>query len=178
MEKRITLHGKQFVPCLTRQRIADKVAELGAKITAEYAGRTPLLLAILNGSFVFAADLFRHLAIDAEITFVKLSSYSGTASTGKVNIESAIDPRWAGRDIIIVEDIIDTGRTLAAFLPELQKANPASVKIAAFLEKPDAQQFGISAHYTAFHIDNLFVVGYGLDYDGLGRNLPDLWVTA
>ena len=177
MEQRISLHDKHFVPCIGRELIAEKVAAVGAEISADYAGRRPLLLAVLNGSFIFAADLFRHLAIEAEIAFVKLSSYSGTASTGKVNIESIIDPLWLGRDIIIVEDIIDTGRTLAAFVPELQKVNPASIKIASFLVKPDAQQFGITAHYSAFHINNLFVVGYGLDYDGLGRNLPDLWVV-
>lgn len=172
----VTIHGKDFVPYITQEQISKRIRSLGAQINADYAGRKPLLIGILNGAFIFAADLFRELTIEAEISFIKLASYKGTSSTNNVVTAIGLDKELIGRDIIIVEDIIDTGRTLHAFLPEVRNRLPASLKIATFLTKPEALQHDVQADYAAFSIENKFVVGYGLDYDGLGRNLPDLYI--
>ena len=171
----ISLHDKSFQPFISRDQIRERVAELGRAISEDYGTMRPLILAILNGSFVFAADLFRSLSIDAEISFIKLASYHGTSSTGNVVTALGLNENLSGRHIIIVEDIIDTGKTLSSFLPSLQLHEPASVKIATFLSKPSALVHNITADYTGFEIPDQFVVGYGLDYDGLGRNIPDLY---
>lgn len=176
INKEVDILDKTFVPFITADVIATKIEETAAAINRDYAGKKPLLIAILNGSFMFAADLFRHLHTDASITFVKLASYKGTTSTGNVVTAIGLDESLEGRHIIVVEDIIDTGKTLSTFLPQLLAQHPASVEIATFLTKPDALQYDVKAKYTAFEIQNRFVVGYGLDYDGYGRNLPDLYV--
>lgn len=172
----VTVLDKQFVPLMSKEQIAQRIAEVAAEINNDYAGMQPLLLGILNGSFVFAADLFRALTIPAEISFIKLASYKGTQSTDNVVTSIGLDKDLYGRHVIIVEDIIDTGKTLSAFLPEVHHRQPASVKIATFLTKPKALKYDVKADYSAFEIGNEFVVGYGLDYDGYGRNLPDLYV--
>lgn len=172
----ITVHDKVFIPFLSKAAIQKRVHELAEMINAGYAGKKPLLLGVLNGSFIFAADLFRELTIDAEISFIKLASYKGTSSTGNVVTAIGLEEDLHGRHVIIVEDIIDTGKTMSAFLPEIHHRHPASVKIAVFLTKPGALQYDVKADYTAFEIENKFVVGYGLDYDGLGRNLPELYI--
>ncbi len=174
--KEIVVLDKTFVPFISREAIRERVEEIAAEISRDYVGESPLLVAILNGSFIFAADLFRALDIDAAISFVKLASYKGTTSTGNVITAIGLDENLQGRHVIIVEDIIDTGKTLNAFLPEIFQRNPASVKIATFLTKPEALRYEIKADYAAFKIENKFVVGYGLDYDGHGRNIPDLYV--
>ncbi len=171
-----TVHDKVFVPFISKEDIQQRVKELADSINADYEGKNPLLIGILNGSFIFAADLFRHLTVNAEISFIKLASYKGTTSTGNVVTAIGMEEDLHGRHVIIVEDIIDTGKTLSAFLPEIHHRQPASVKIATFLTKPEALKFNVVADYTAFKIENKFVVGYGLDYDGLGRNLPDLYI--
>lgn len=176
MEIAIEIHDKLFVPFIDRAAIHEKVSALAQQINQDYAGKKPLLLGILNGSFIFAADLFRALTIDAEISFIKLASYKGTSSTGNVVTAIGLEEDLNGRDIIIVEDIIDTGKTLSSFLPSIQHMHPASVKIAAFLTKPSALQYKVKADYVAFEIEDKFVVGYGLDFDGSGRNFPDLYM--
>ncbi len=172
----VTVLDKTFVPFITSENIRHRVGEIAAEISKDYSGEKPLLIAILNGSFIFAADLLRALNLDCGISFVKLASYKGTTSTGNVITAIGLEENLKGRHVIIVEDIIDTGKTLSAFLPEIFQRGPASVKIATFLTKPDALQHDIKANYVAFEIENKFVVGYGLDYDGHGRNLPDLYV--
>ncbi len=172
----IQIHDKFFVPFINADTINKRVRALAGKINSEYAGKNPLLIGILNGSFIFAADLFRELMIEAEISFIKLVSYKGTSTTGHVISAIGLEENLHGRHIIIVEDIIDTGKTLSTFLPEIYLRNPASVKIATFLSKPAALQFDVKADFNAFEIEDKFVVGYGLDYDGLGRNLPDLYI--
>lgn len=175
----VTVHGKTFKPFLTEEAITARVRELSARLSADYAGLCPLFLGVLNGSFVFAADLFRHLTVEAEISFVKLASYKGTSSTGSVVTAIGLEESLHGRHIVVVEDIIDTGRTMHHFLHELERHGPASVKIATFLSKPEALQVpDIKADYVGFEIPKAFVLGYGLDYDGLGRNLPALYTLA
>ena len=175
-QQAVQVHDKTFVPYYPAAKIAARVAELGSEISADYDGKKPLIIAILNGSFIFAADLFRSLSIEAEISFIKLASYKGTSSTGAVVTAIGLDERVTGRHVLVLEDIIDTGRTLQAFLPELNNRNPASLKIATFLSKPEALLCPeIVADYVGFEIPNRFVLGYGLDYDGLGRNLGDLY---
>jgi hypoxanthine phosphoribosyltransferase len=154
--------------------IAERIKEIAGKLNKDYADKKPLFIAILNGSFMFASDLFKELAIDAEICFIKLASYKGTKSTGHVLTAIGLDMDLFGRDVVIVEDIVDTGKTLSEFLPQLKHQQPASLKIVALLHKPEATVFPITIDYLGFSIPNKFVVGYGLDYDGLGRNIPEI----
>ena len=172
----IEIHDKMFTPFILKSAIRQRIIELALEINVVYAGKKPLLLGILNGSFIFAADLFRELIIEAEISFIKLASYKGTSSTGHVITAIGLEENLHDRHIIIVEDIIDTGATLHSFLPEILSRRPATVKIATFLTKPKALLHEVKADYVAFEIENKFVVGYGLDYNGLGRNLPELYV--
>jgi hypoxanthine phosphoribosyltransferase len=172
----ILVHDKHFEVFISKEKIQERIAVLSAQINADYAGLNPLIIGILNGAFIFAADLFRGLTIEAEISFIKLASYKGTSSTGHVVTAIGMEEDLHGRHIIIMEDIIDTGKTLSAFIPEIVHRSPASIKIATFLTKPAALQYDVKADYTGFEIDNKFVVGYGLDYNGLGRNLPDLYI--
>src|SRR5215218_3001824 len=171
----VTLHDKTFDTYLSEAVIQEKIKELAAQINADYKDKKPLFIAILNGSFMFAADLFKHLTIDAEICFIKLASYKGMKSSGNVVTAIGLDQDLFGRDVVIVEDIVDTGKTLYEFLPKLQHQQPRSLKIAALLHKPDATQFRLTIDYLGFSIPNKFVVGYGLDYDGLGRNLKEIY---
>ena len=174
----VKVHGKFFNPFISAQSIAECVADMGKKITQDYRDKQPLFLSVLNGAFVFAADLVRAVETDCEITFVKLTSYKGTSTTGNVQTVLGLDVDLRGRHIVIVEDIVDTGNTLHNFLKELAKSEPASMAIAACFFKPDALQHPLSIRYLGFEIPNKFIVGYGLDYDGLGRNLPDVWQLA
>jgi hypoxanthine phosphoribosyltransferase len=170
----IRVHDKQFEPYLNAGMIAERIQEIAGKLNKDYADKKPLFIAILNGSFMFASDLFKELAIDAEICFIKLASYKGTKSTGHVLTAIGLDMDLFGRDVVIVEDIVDTGKTLSEFLPQLEHQQPASLKIVALLHKPEATVFPITIDYLGFSIPNKFVVGYGLDYDGLGRNIPEI----
>jgi len=171
----IRVHDKQFEPYLNATTIASRIKEIAGKLNKDYAGKKPLFIAILNGSFMFAADLFKELNIDAEICFIKLASYKGTKSTGHVITAIGLDMDLFGREVVIVEDIVDTGKTLSEFLPQLEHQQPASLKIVALLHKPEATVFPIKIDYLGFSIPNKFVVGYGLDYDGLGRNIPEIF---
>lgn len=174
----VSVHDKTFRLYIGREQIVARIAELGAQISHDYEGERPLFIAVLNGSFVFAADLFRALSIDAEISFIKLASYKGTSSTGHIVTAIGMEEKLGDRHVIILEDIIDTGSTLHAFMPEILQRGPKSVKIATFLSKPETLTHEVNADYIGFKILNAFVVGYGLDYDGLGRNLPALYVLA
>jgi hypoxanthine phosphoribosyltransferase len=171
----IQVLDKTFVPFIAETTIQQKVKEMAATLSHEYEGKKPLFIGILNGSFMFAADLFRHISIDAEISFIKLASYKGTKSTGTVITSIGLDVDISNRHIVIVEDIVDTGKTLHEFLPQLHNQQPASLKIAVLLHKPSAQQFPLTIDYTCFTIPNKFVLGYGLDYDGYGRNIKEIY---
>lgn len=168
--------GREFRPFIGAAQIAARVEAMGAQLTADFAGRNPLLVCVLNGAFVFAADLFRALRCEAEIAFVRLQSYSGTASTGSVRQIIGLTQSVAGRDVIVVEDIIDTGRTMARFLADLSAQGAAQVRLATLLFKPDSLVVPVKPDYVGFAIGSEFIVGYGLDLDGIGRNLPDIYV--
>lgn len=174
----ITVHDKPFVSYLSESLILEKIKELAIELNKDYAGKRPLFIAILNGSFMFASDLFKELHIDAEICFIKLASYKGMKSSGNIITAIGLDQDVFGRDVVIVEDIVDTGKTLNEFLPQLHHQQPRSLAIAALLHKPEATQFPLTINYTGFKIPNKFVVGYGLDYDGLGRNLKEIYQLA
>src|SRR5947208_7837819 len=163
----VKLHDKTFDTYLSEETIQQKVQELAGKLNQEYEGKRPLFIAILNGSFMFAADLFKYLSIDAEICFIKLASYRGMKSSGNVITAIGLDVDLFGRDVVIVEDIVDTGKTLNEFLPKLDHQQPRSLRIAALLHKPQATLYPLTIDYVGFEIPNKFVVGYGLDYDGL-----------
>lgn len=174
----IQVHDKQFVPYLSAQEIQARIGVLAKQMSADYAGKKPLFIAILNGSFMFAADLFRQLEVEAEISFIKIASYKGMRSTGNVVSSIGLDLDIHGRDLVIVEDIVDTGKTLHHFLPTLKHQQPSSLRIATLLHKPEATEFSLTLDYVGFSIPNKFVVGYGLDYDGLGRNYGAIYQLA
>jgi hypoxanthine phosphoribosyltransferase len=171
----IQVLDKTFEPYLKEAAIQEKITELAGQLNKDYAGKRPLFLSILNGSFLFTADLFKQITIEAEVSFIKLASYKGTNSTGNVITAIGLDINVKDRHILILEDIIDTGKTLHHYLPQLESMQPASVKIAVLLNKKDALQFPVQIDYACFEIPNKFVVGYGLDYDGLGRNNKDIY---
>jgi len=175
MSETIQVHDKFFVPYLTEDQIIEKVQELAERINTEYKDKKPLFISVLNGSFMFSADLFKLIKIDAEICFIKLASYKGTRSSGQIITAIGLDTDLKGRDIIVLEDIIDTGKTLNQFLPQVYNQQPSSLKIAVLLHKPQATVYPVKIDYTCFTIPDKFVVGYGLDYDGLGRNLAQLY---
>ena len=165
---------KTFVPYLSSSVIETAIKRMGAEISRDYAGKDPLFIAILNGSFMFASDLFKEISIPAEISFIKLASYKGTKSTGNVVTAIGLERDLYKREVIIIEDIVDTGKTLSAFLPQLLHQQPASLKICSLLHKKEATTHPITIDYLGFEIPNLFVVGYGLDYNGFGRNLNQI----
>jgi hypoxanthine phosphoribosyltransferase len=171
----IRVHDKSFEIYLSEEKIQKRVKELAASINKDYAGRRPLFIAILNGSFMFASDLFKHLEIEAELCFIKIASYKGMKSTGKVITSIGLEEDLFGKDVIIAEDIVDTGRTLHWFLPKLLHQQPKSLKIVTLLHKPEATEYPLTLDYIGFEIPNKFVVGYGLDYDGLGRNIKEIY---
>src|SRR5215216_3174973 len=171
----IKVHDKHFETYLSEDAILQKIKELAAAINKDYQDKRPLFIAILNGSFIFAADLFKQLHINAEICFIKLASYKGTRSTGHVITAIGLDHDLYNRHVVIIEDIVDTGKTLNTFLPQLYHQHPASLKIVTLLHKPEATEFPLTLDYMGFTIPNKFVVGYGLDYDGLGRNLKEIY---
>jgi len=171
----IKVHDKTFETYLPEATIQQRVKEIADAINKDYAGKRPFCIAILNGSFMFASDLFKNLTIEAELCFIKLASYKGMRSSGKVVTSIGLDDDLFGKDVIIVEDIVDTGKTMHNFLPKLMHQQPVSLKIATLLHKPEATEYPLVLDYTGFQIPNKFVVGYGLDYEGLGRNLREIY---
>ena len=171
----IKLHDKTFETYLSEKIIQEKIEELAGQLNQEYAGKKPLFIAILNGSFMFAADVFKRLNIDAEICFIKLASYRGMKSSGNVITAIGLDQDLFNREVVILEDIVDTGKTLHEFLPKLNHQQPKSLKIVTLLHKAEATKYPLQIDYAGFVIPDKFVVGYGLDYDGLGRNLKEIY---
>ncbi|HMU45352.1 MAG TPA: hypoxanthine phosphoribosyltransferase [Chitinophagaceae bacterium] len=171
----IQVHDKKFETYLSAEKIQQRIKELAETINHDFSGKRPLFVAVLNGSFMFASDLFKRVTIDAEICFIKLASYKGMKSSGKVVTSIGLEEDLFGKDVIILEDIVDTGKTLHHFLPKLLHQQPKTMKIATLLHKPEATKFHLTLDYVGFEIPDKFVVGYGLDYDGLGRNYADIY---
>lgn len=174
----IKVHDRNFEPFIAAKQIEARVSAIAQEITQEYEGKNPLFLAVLNGAFILAADLFRKINFQSEISFAKISSYSGTSTTENIKQLIGFSEAIAGRHIIIIEDIIDTGLSMQHVLKQVHEQNPASVKVLTLLFKPKSLKVAITPDYVGFEIEPKFVLGYGLDYDGLGRNLPDIYVEV
>ncbi|MCF2637079.1 hypoxanthine phosphoribosyltransferase [Prevotella dentalis] len=174
----VQIKDKRFKTFICEDEIQQRVKAVADRINHDMEGKKPLLLAVLNGSFVFAADLMRHITIPCEISFVKLASYEGTVSTGKVVEVMGLNEDITGRDVIIVEDIVDTGKTMERMLDTLGTRNPNSLHICTLLLKPEKLKIPLNIEYAAMEIPNDFIVGYGLDYDQEGRNLRDIYTLV
>ena len=173
----ILVKDRYFKPFIPAAEIAQRVAEVAARISADFEGRNPLLLAVLNGSFVFAADLARQLTIPFTISFIRVSSYEGMASTGELKEVIGLAESIQGRPVIIIEAIIDSGFTMASRLESLRRQHPADLRVCTRLTKPGNLNADVRIDYSAFNIPNDFIVGYGLDYDGFGRGLKEIYVV-
>lgn len=174
----IKIHDKTFKISYTEKEILEHVKTVADRINRDMSGKNPLFLAVLNGSFVFAADLMRMITIQCEISFVKLASYQGTMSTGTIKEVFGINEDISGRDIIIVEDIVESGLTMKRMLESLGTRNPASIHICTLLLKPEKLKVNLNIEYAAMEIPNDFIVGYGLDYDQQGRNLRNIYTLV
>lgn len=175
MQKVKDKYFKTLIPAVD---IQAKVTEIANLLNRDYADKNPLLIGVLNGSFIFLSDLFKCMKIDCEVTFMRVSSYESLRSTGKVTQIIGLKEDISNRHVLIVEDIVDTGQTLVNVKEQLVKLKPASLKVVTLLNKPEAMLKPLPLDYVGFKIKNDFVIGYGLDYDGLGRNLPDICVLA
>lgn len=173
-----TILNKTFAPFLSRDVLEARISELASQISSDYQGQCPVFVVVLNGAFIFASDLIKKISIECEVTFIRLSSYTQTTSSGKVREIIGLEEKLADRPVIIIEDIVDTGLTMAMLVAQIRDKNPSSIQIATLLHKPEALQTKVDMRYIGFEIDNKFVVGYGLDYDGLGRNLDEIYVLA
>ena len=171
----IRIHDKEFVPSIPSEEILEQVRRVANEINRDYEGQQPLFLVVLNGSFIFAADLMREITLPADVSFVKLASYQGTASSGTVREVIGLNTDITGRPIIIVEDIVESGLTMAHMIATLKKQNPKSIDICTLLLKPEKLEVKLDIKYVAMEIPNDFIVGYGLDYNELGRNLKDIY---
>ena len=174
----VKIIDKTFKTSITEEQIKQRVKELGQQISQDMEGKNPLLIGVLNGSFIFAADLFREITIPCEISFVKLASYEGIFSTGKVEEVLGLNEDISGRTVIIVEDIVDTGRTMRQMLNTLSVRRPASIHICTLFLKPDKLEEPLDIKYVAFTIPNDFIVGYGLDYNQQGRGLKEIYTLV
>ena len=175
MSNTIQVKDKTFAVSIPQEKIISEVKRVAGEISRDYAGREPVFLAVLNGSFVFAADLLREISLPCEISFVRLASYQGVSTTGELREIIRLNIDITGRTVDIVEDIVDTGLTMAHMLETLKKHNPSSVDICTLLLKPGKLQVDLDIRYCCMQIPNDFIVGYGLDYDGFGRNTKDIY---
>lgn len=176
MGNKIKLLDKTFRVMIPASEIDEAVERVAEQLNKRYEGHTPVFLGVLSGSFLFLSDLVRKTTFDSQLAFVKISSYDGTESTGQVKQQFGVDFDIEGRDIIIVEDIVETGHSMNYLLDYLQRKNPASISICTLFFKPDKFLYEYKIDYTALSIGNEFIVGYGLDYNQLGRNLKDIYV--
>ncbi len=171
----IQVLDKEFVTSIPANEIHERVKDVAKQINADYMGETPLFLVVLNGAFVFAADLMREISLPSEVSFVKLASYEGTSSTGTVREVIGLNTDITNRPVIIVEDIVESGITMAHMIETLKKQNPKSIDICTMLLKPEKLEVKLNIRYVAMEIPNDFILGYGLDYNGQGRGLKDIY---
>ena len=174
----VKVKDKEFALSIPEEKILCEIDRLAAQLNRDLEGKNPLFLCVLNGSFVFAADLFRRITIPAEITFVKFASYQGTETTGVVKEMIGLSEDIAGRTVVIIEDIVDTGYTMQKLLRDLEARSPEAVHVCTLLLKPEKLKVELDIKYVALEIPNDFIVGYGLDYDGYGRNLRDIYTVV
>ncbi len=174
----VTIKDKTFKVFIPSEQIQEAVARVGRQINEEMADKNPLFICVLNGAFMFAGDLMKVVDIPSELTFVKLSSYQGLTTTGVVKEVIGLSESVVGRNVVVVEDIVDTGYTMQRIMDSLSAKGAASIKVCTFLQKPDALKCDIHVDYVAMKIPNDFIVGYGLDYDGYGRNLKDIYTIV
>jgi hypoxanthine phosphoribosyltransferase len=175
---RITIKDKTFETSMPEAEIKNRVKELAQQMSRDLEGKNPLFLAVLNGAFIFAADLIREMTIPCEISFVKLASYQGTTSTGTIHEVIGINENLSGRTVVIVEDIVESGLTIKRMMEQLGTRNPASVQVCTLFFKPERLKEDLKLDYVAFEIPNDFILGYGLDYDQQGRGLRDLYTLV
>ncbi|MBA3680194.1 MAG: hypoxanthine phosphoribosyltransferase [Bacteroidetes bacterium] len=178
MSELITIKDKQFKPYISQQQLSEAVKKIAASINTDLQKDLPIFLVVLNGSFMFAADLLKEVTIPCEISFIKVASYHGTTSSGTVTELIGLTEDISGRSVVIVEDIVDTGITLEKLITVLKRKNVKQIKVATVLLKPDSYTKEFKIDYYGMKIPNDFVIGYGLDYDGLGRNLKEIYVLA
>ncbi|MTI22145.1 hypoxanthine phosphoribosyltransferase [Fulvivirga sp. RKSG066] len=171
----MVVKDKAFEKYISSEELAEKTREIAVRLNADYKEKRPLFIAILNGSFMFAADLMKEINIESEISFVKVASYEEMESTGNVKQLIGLNENIFNKDVVIIEDIIDTGRTIVKILEEFKSLGANSVEVVTLLQKPKSNEVGDQLKYVGFEIPDKFVVGYGLDYDGLGRNLKDIY---
>lgn len=174
----VKIKDKSFKTSIPEAEILKKVQVVADRLNKDYEGKTPVFLAVLNGAFIFAADLMRMITVPSEISFVKYASYEGTSSTGSMKTLMGLNQDLAGRHVVIVEDIVDSGFTMAHMIEDLKKKNPASIEICSLLVKPGNLKVDLDINYAVMKIPNDFIVGYGLDYDQEGRNLRDIYTIV
>lgn len=172
---KIQVKDKEFELFITAETISKAVTRIALKLNEDLKGKDPIFLVVLNGAFIFASDLIKKITVDCEVSFVKLSSYSGTRSTRMVKELLGLNEVLKGRTVVVIEDIIDTGITMAGMIAKLKEMEAGDVKIVTCLFKPDAFSKEFNIDYVGIEIPNKFIVGYGLDYDGYGRNIPDIY---
>jgi hypoxanthine phosphoribosyltransferase len=174
--KNVTILDKEFKLFIPYEKIKSVVEEMAEKMNNDLAGKNPLFICILNGSFMFAAEIFKRISLlDAEISFIKLASYTGTSSTGSVKELIGLNEDMTGRTVVVLEDIVDSGITISQTIDQIKNMNPSEIKIATLLLKPEALKVEVPLDYIGMEIPNDFIVGYGLDYNGRGRNLIDIY---
>jgi len=174
----VKIKDKIFQTSITEEEIRQRVRVLGQRLSKDLEGKNPLFLSVLNGAFMFTADLLREMTIPCEVSFVKLASYEGTTSTGKVKEVIGINEDLTGRTVVIVEDIVESGKTMSRMIETLGTRNPASIHICSLFVKPEKLEVDLNIEYSAFEIPNAFIVGYGLDYDQQGRQLKEVYALT
>ncbi len=174
----ITVKDKTFVPFLTPADLSGRISELARELNHDYQHKMPLFVVVLKGAFLFAAELFKHVTIPCEITFVRLASYQNLESSGRIKQIIGLDESIEDRDVVIVEDIVDTGLTMARLVGQLKDKGARTVEVVTLLHKPEAMREPVVTRYVGFEIENRFVVGFGLDYDEQGRNLDAIYILA
>ena len=174
----IKVHDKKFRKIISARKVQQAIEVVAKKINKDFKNKKPIFISVLNGSFLFTADLIKKVTIECEISFIKISSYSGTQSTGNMNTLIGLKEDLKGRNVVVLEEMVDSGNTIEKVIGELKKLNPESLKIATLFFKPEAYKKNIKLDYIGMDVPNDFLVGYGLDYDGLGRNLQDIYAAV